>query len=590
MLFKTQIQLIITCACLAVLATVAKPIYDSYFLQEGLHRDKSLVALCIANGDLTHQLQKERGLSAVYLNSTDQTISDTLIQQRALVNQAIQTCATIADDPDSFPTKVNQHIQQLNAQLAKISSIRKQIDAQEIEDALAIGYFTACNKQLISSASFISVFGNDKDIAANASVLFLLSQMKELSGLERATQSLILQKQTDQTQAIHELEQLVAKQGLLLDLFQSQANEACNDFYDKTINDDIYQQIEAYRLKLINKQTGDLSAAESFQLISTHINALKSVEDYMITSIKGATQAAYDEVFDGMINSIVLTVVIIVALLLIAWLITKNILNKLSHNTRSLESIILDVMENADKVLATTQHVAESSTEQAAAVEQISAALVEIDTITKENGLRCQSAANDTRLSIRSAVDTQAAVTTLNEAVIKINETTNQTSSIIQTINGIAFQTNLLALNAAVEAARAGDAGKGFAVVAEEVRSLAGRSSDAAKATESLILMSQDSAQNGNDQTNKVMTELGEIANSLEALGTVINDVAQTSGEQTSGINELSRAILQIESTTQVNAEASEKAAYSSEGLHNSAKELGVIKETLLCYLGQGKK
>ena len=317
------------------------------------------------------------------------------------------------------------------------------------------------------------------------------------------------------------------------------------------------------------------------------MDASKTAGEAYTKILAAANEDAINAAAASTYSEIIYVLIIFCVIAIVSWLTSKAIANKLIQNAEELERGIDSVYSNANNVLTANQHVAQSSTEQAASVEQISSAIVEMDAITKDNADRCKTAANDTRLSIHSAKEAQDAVVSLNQTMQDINTNANKTNSIIQTINEIAFQTNLLALNAAVEAARAGEAGKGFAVVAEEVRSLAARASEAAQQTEALIKESQKTAVEGSNRTNKVMTDLGEIANSLNALGMAIEGVATSSDQQSTSVQELSMAVNQINEATQSNAESSESAAHSSENLHQVTNDLRSVKERLVAYLGR---
>jgi len=160
------------------------------------------------------------------------------------------------------------------------------------------------------------------------------------------------------------------------------------------------------------------------------------------------------------------------------------------------------------------------------------------------------------------------------EAMHGIENYANKISDIISVIDEIAFQTNLLALNAAVEAARAGDAGKGFAVVASEVRALAGRSSAASKEIKALIHESNDQISVGSKLAQKSGATLGEIVDSVHKVAALISEIADSSKEQSKGINEMNAAISQMDQMTQQNAALVEENAAAVQSLNDQTKEL----------------
>src|SRR5882724_2490000 len=160
-------------------------------------------------------------------------------------------------------------------------------------------------------------------------------------------------------------------------------------------------------------------------------------------------------------------------------------------------------------------------------------------------------------------------------AMSRIEESSRRISEIIGVIDEIARQTNLLALNAAVEAARAGEAGRGFAVVAQEVRSLAQRSSQAAKDIKDLITNSSGKVQEGVALVNKAGASLGEIVESIKKVAAIVSDIATASGEQSTGIDQVNAALNQMDEVTQQNSALVEQNAAAAKALEQQSQGMG---------------
>ncbi len=160
------------------------------------------------------------------------------------------------------------------------------------------------------------------------------------------------------------------------------------------------------------------------------------------------------------------------------------------------------------------------------------------------------------------------------ETMKGINQSSHKISEIISVIDGIAFQTNILALNAAVEAARAGEQGRGFAVVATEVRSLAGRSADAAKEIKSLISASVERVEHGTTLVDQAGVTMTEVVSSIKRVTDIMGEISAASNEQALGVAQVGEAIAQMDQTTQQNAAMVEEMSASAAGLKSLADEL----------------
>jgi methyl-accepting chemotaxis protein len=168
----------------------------------------------------------------------------------------------------------------------------------------------------------------------------------------------------------------------------------------------------------------------------------------------------------------------------------------------------------------------------------------------------------------------------------EITAASEETSKIIKTIDEIAFQTNLLALNAAVEAARAGEAGAGFAVVAEEVRNLAMRAADAAKNTSGLIEGTVKKIKDGSDLVLKANEAFAEVAVNSSKVGELVGEIAAASQEQAQGIDQINKAVTEMDKVTQQTAANAEESASASEEMNAQAEQMKQISLTLVNIIG----
>jgi methyl-accepting chemotaxis protein/methyl-accepting chemotaxis protein-1 (serine sensor receptor) len=242
----------------------------------------------------------------------------------------------------------------------------------------------------------------------------------------------------------------------------------------------------------------------------------------------------------------------------------------------------------ASQVASSSQSLAQGASEQAASLEETSASSEEITSMTRKNSENSQSAAD-----VMATVDqhVKEGNRTLEQMVVsmsEINASSDKISKIIKVIDEIAFQTNILALNAAVEAARAGEAGMGFAVVADEVRNLAQRSAQAAKDTAGLIEESIAKSNEGSSKLQQVTEVIRAITESSSKVKMLVDEVNLGSQEQARGIDQIAKAVSQMDQVTQSTAANAEESASASEELSAQAEALNQVVMQLQTLVGGG--
>jgi methyl-accepting chemotaxis protein len=223
---------------------------------------------------------------------------------------------------------------------------------------------------------------------------------------------------------------------------------------------------------------------------------------------------------------------------------------------------------------AASEQLASGAQEQASSLEETAASLEEITGTVKQNADNARQA-NQLAVGSRGTAEKGGQVVTEAVAAMgEIRRSSKRIADIIGTIDEIAFQTNLLALNAAVEAARAGEQGRGFAVVASEVRNLAQRSAVAAKEIKGLIQDSVAKVEAGAELVNRSGETLKEIEGAVKRVTDIIAEIAAASQEQTAGIDQVNRAVTQMDQVTQANAAQTEELSSTAQALAEQAREL----------------
>ena len=272
--------------------------------------------------------------------------------------------------------------------------------------------------------------------------------------------------------------------------------------------------------------------------------------------------------------------------LFMTWIIARSIIGPLRQIAATISLGADQTVEASGLVSASSQALAQGASEQAASLEESSASIEELSSMTKRNAVNAQEAKSTATRTRASADEGELQMKSMQDSIAAINSASQDITKILKTIDEIAFQTNILALNAAVEAARAGEAGAGFAVVADEVRALAQRSAIAAKETADKIGDSVEKSRIGVQVSAEVASTFSTIQKNIVSFDTLASEIATASGEQSQGIDQINIAISQIDQVTQTNASAAEETASASEELNAQAMSLKHAVEQVNVLVG----
>lgn len=264
-----------------------------------------------------------------------------------------------------------------------------------------------------------------------------------------------------------------------------------------------------------------------------------------------------------------------------------EMMRAISHMQDQLAHLVADVRRGTDNMTTASEEIATGNydlanrTEQTASnLEKTASSMEELTATVKQSADSArqanQLAGSAAQVAQRGGAVVSQVVTTMEE----INASSRKISDIISVIDGIAFQTNILALNAAVEAARAGEQGRGFAVVASEVRSLAGRSAQAAKEIKLLINTSVDKVQHGAALVAQAGATMTEIVSSVQRVTNIMGEITTATSEQAQGIAEVNTAVNELDQMTQQNAALVEQSAAAASSMKDQAHRLAGVVAT----------
>ena len=261
-----------------------------------------------------------------------------------------------------------------------------------------------------------------------------------------------------------------------------------------------------------------------------------------------------------------------------------EMMRAIAHMQDQLVHLVADVRRGTDSIATASEEIAignqdlANRTEQTASnLEKTASSMQQLTSTVKQSAESArqanQLAASAAQVAQRGGAVVSQVVSTMDE----INASSRKISDIISVIDGIAFQTNILALNAAVEAARAGEQGRGFAVVASEVRSLAGRSADAAKEIKTLINTSVEKVHGGATLVAQAGQTMTEIVSSVQRVTDIMGEITAAASEQSDGIAEVNVAVGQLDQMTQQNAALVEQSAAAASSMKDQAQRLAEV-------------
>ena len=254
--------------------------------------------------------------------------------------------------------------------------------------------------------------------------------------------------------------------------------------------------------------------------------------------------------------------------------------SNLSHAVANVKTGAGAIASASAQVAAGTLDLSSRTEQQASALEETASATEELSSTVQQNAdnaVQANELAGEARRMAQNGGDI---VGQMVSTMAEINQSAKKIVDIISVIDGIAFQTNILALNAAVEAARAGEQGRGFAVVAGEVRSLAGRSAEAAREAQVLITDAVNKAEMGNAQAAQAGTSMQEIVSGIQRVAGIVDEIALASREQASGLAQINQAVSHLDGVTQQNAALVEQSSAAAAALQQQAHHLAEVADT----------
>jgi len=561
-------------------------------IRERLHRlnaakevSKSL-SYYIVTSAAVHEMQKERGKSSLFLNG--KTDEADLKNQQQVATQKRELILPAAEELGSGFYSVIQEL------LHKHDELRKAVLSKSLNASESTEQFSNLIATLINEQSKVAKLHKFEGLESLLTSQTIFESSKEYTGIMRATVNGVLGND-EPISADLEKKIMYLKIAMIASL-----NSKGVTFGEETIQQvtrilstDEWKFVDNALTVIQNKAREGkygINAADFSKNITACIDAIFKILSEQTVITKNTIESVIVQETKVFWTYLVSLGLLIIISLGVSLTLTARLNKEFEEIVRKLDSGIQVIVSSSKELASSSSLLSSSSTEQAASLEETVSSIEEISSMVTLNSTHANESAKLSGISQQQAKSGEEMMTNLVSVMNEISEASKKIQDITSVIDDIAFQTNLLALNAAVEAARAGEQGKGFAVVADAVRSLAQRSAEAAKDISAMISGSVGKIQSGVDVVQKNSGLLHEIVGSISKVSSINSDIASSSQDQSTGLQQVNQAMNLLDQATQSNASAAEILAQTSNSMEEQVENFQKIFISLKAIIeGQSK-
>ncbi|MDD9912093.1 MAG: methyl-accepting chemotaxis protein [Alphaproteobacteria bacterium] len=576
---KQKLVVLLAVPLLGLLFTATTKLVDSYGEWSDSKQLERMAEMGVKISSVVHELQKERGASAVFVGSKGKKFSEQMLEQRQSTNKSMANMHTALEGFNAskygakFTTKFNKMMERFN----QLEGMRKSISSLRLSVAETAGFYTQTNAIVLEVFNEIGIFSPQAEVTQAVVSYINLLQGKERAGIERAVGSGALASGSFSKAVYSKFLNLIATQDAYTAVFKSFAWPEQIEYLEKTV---VGKDVdEVMRIRQLISLAGPEAKLEEeaghwFEVTTGRINLLKKVEDRLAQDLAELTARVKQQAFSNMMITVVvflasLSFSIMVSISIVRYITSaiQTILDQcqklskadLTHNlemssqdefgliaggvndfTQETRNTLGDVKSSANSVDASITEMEERAEsirsimgEQNTALEQISQAIH--DSAESTSVIRGMAEESSSKVSTISS-EVEMSMQVMQELI----QNSEAISNVIKVINDISEQVNLLSLNATIEAARAGEAGRGFAVVAEEVRKLASNTHESTKEIAEVIEHLRSNVTRSQEATSKINISVREIHDQVESVSSHVTQQSATVEELSATVEEFS--------------------------------------------------
>lgn len=575
-----------------------------------------LTAIARGAGDVVHELQKERGMSAGYLGSGGGQFRAELADQRKLTDAAMAKFSQLLSKTDRSALEGidTSAIQLFNDQTQLLGEVRNNVSNLHTAAPQAIGFYTKTIAQVLDFVGGIGHLTTSGKIGQELSAYYSLLNLKEQSGIERALLSSVFSSDRFGDEQFRQLSDVVGKQEAWLSATRRFSTAEQAAALDGALRSTSATDALKFREIALDKvATGGfkVNPTDWFKAQTLRIEVLRQLENQTADALQKYAAELSRTARSEWMTFLCISLLSLAVALAIAIVVARSIhlqlqgtlktigemegdltqrlsvpgsdeLSALNHAyNQSIENIqhIVKEIKSGSEILhhassdiaAGNQDLAQRTDEQAASIVETAASMEQMSTAISQTADNAREAEQLTLAMERDVMQANRVANEASQSMSEIRNSSEQISRIVASIDDISFQTNLLALNAAVEAARAGESGRGFAVVASEVRNLSQRCAKEASQIRELINQNMEKIAEGVARVSASGIALKAAADNSGLMKQYVSDIAQAANEQSLGVGQVHLALNQLEQVTQQNAALVSQAASASQVLDNQA-------------------